>query len=62
MRIPTGSVFLEDGHMKPKINHICFSFPKKKGSRPEVENLSFFGELVMSNDVLLGPTGERMSC
>lgn len=28
----------------------------------EVGNSSFFGKLVMSNDVLKGQTGERMSC
>ena len=28
----------------------------------EVETSHFFGKLVMSNDVLLGHTGERMSC
>ena len=28
----------------------------------EVETSGFFGKSVMSNDVLLGHTGERMSC
>jgi hypothetical protein len=30
--------------------------------RCEVETYIFFGKSVMSNDVLLGHTGERMSC
>lgn len=35
---------------------------KKEEKKVEVENSSFFGKLMMSNDGLLGHTGEKLSC
>lgn len=35
---------------------------KKEEKKVEVETSSFFGKLMMSNDGLLGHTGERLSC